>query len=125
MTRGLYWISLLLCAGVGVAHSIVGLASFEPLSPNLVWFIGAGFSLLLLAALNVASWRAPRSDRLVRRMTHAANLLMTGFAIVAVRAVSGTQAYVALIAFLGLLISGLEHDRDRAHGRVDESSRGQ
>lgn len=123
MTRGLFWVSLVLCAAVGVAHSIVGLSSFEPLSANLVWFIGAGFGVLLLAALNLASWRAPRSDRLVRRVTHAANLLMTGFAIVIVRAVPATPAYVALAAFLGLLITGFEHDRNREQARPDQSAR--
>jgi hypothetical protein len=124
MTRALFWISLLLCVVVGGWHSFVGLASFEPLSPNLVWFIGAGFGVLFYAGLNVASWRSSPADRLVRRLTHAANVLMTGFAIVAIRAVPERQPYLALLAFSGLLIAGVLHDREQRETRPVDPATG-
>jgi len=114
VTRALFWISLLTLVVLGATHSAIGLASFEPLSANLVWFLGSGFALLLHAALNLARWRARHSDRLVHRLVHSANVLMTGFGILAVRAVPEPHAYVVLAALAGLLLSSLVADREAA-----------
>lgn len=111
MTRALFWISLLTCTVVGMMHSIIGLSSFEPLSPNYVWFLGAGLVFFLTAGFNVAAWRAARSDRLVRRLVHAANFLMTGFGLLAVRGAEGLRSWLAFAAAIGLLVAQLAADR--------------
>ena len=121
MTRALFWISLLTLVVLGATHSAIGLASFEPLLASLVWFLGSGFALLLHAALNLARWRARHSDRLVHRLVHSANVLMTGFGILAVRAVPEPHAYAVLAALAGLLLSSLVADREAA-SRVESGS---
>lgn len=127
MTRALFWISLLTCTLVGVMHSIIGLSSFEPLSPSYVWFLGAGLVFFLAAGFNVAAWRGLRSDRVVRCLIHGANLLMVGFGLLAVRGAGGLRSWMAFAAAIGLLIAQLaanrtpestdgalaEHDADR------------
>lgn len=123
MTRALFWISLVTSTAIGAFHAFIGLASFEPLSPSLVWFIGAGFAVLLHALVNLMRWRAPRSDRLVNRLTHGANVLMAGFGFIAIRAVPETRAYVAFCALLGLLVAGFAADRDSKDAPLTDQPR--
>ena len=112
MLRHLFWASVILCALAGLAHTGIGLVSFEPLSPNLAWYLNAGMAMLLVALANSAVWHpAPHPARRVRLITHAANFMMGLFAIVAARATGEPRIYIGLIGVIGLFITGMMQDR--------------
>jgi hypothetical protein len=112
MLRHLFWVSVILCALTGLAQTAIGLLSFEPLSPNLAWYLDAGMGMLLLALANSAVWHPIRhSSRAVRWLTHVANFLMSLFAIVGVAATGETRMYISLLAMVGLFVTGMALDR--------------
>lgn len=112
MLRYLFWTSVILCALTGLAHTAIGLVSFEPLSPNLAWYLDAGMAMLLLALANSAVWhRVRHPDRAVRWLTHAANFLMSLFGVVAAAATREPRTYIALAAMVGLFVTGMALDR--------------
>lgn len=112
MLRHLFWTSIILCALAGLAHTVIGLVSFEPLSPNLAWYLDAGMAMLLLALANSAVWHRTRHpDRAIRLLTHVANFLMSLFGVVAVAATGEMRVYIALAAMIGLFLTGMALDR--------------
>jgi hypothetical protein len=112
MLRHLFWTSVILCALAGLAHTVIGLVSFEPLSPNLAWYLDAGMAMLLLALANSAVWHRTRHpDRAVRLLTHVANFLMSLFGVVAAAATGEMRVYIALAAMIGLFLTGVALDR--------------
>lgn len=112
MIRHLFWAFVILCALTGVAHTTIGLLSFEPLSPNLAWYLDAGMAMLLLALANSAVWAPTRHPtRAVRWLTHAGNFLMSLFAIVGASATGEIRMYIGLLAMVGLFVTGMSLDR--------------
>lgn len=111
MLRHLFWASVILCALTGLAHTGIGLLSFEPLSPQLAWYLDAGMSMLLLALANSAVFQPRHPSRAVRWLTHVANFLMALFAVVAVSAAGETRMYISLIAIVGLFVTAMSLDR--------------
>ena len=112
MLRHLFWASVILSALAGLAHTGIGLLSFEPLSPQLAWYLDAGMAMMLLALANCAVWHpAPHPARSVRLVTHVANFLMALFGIVGARATGEPRLYIGLLAMVGLFITGMALDR--------------
>jgi hypothetical protein len=112
MLRHIFWASVLLCALAGLAHTGIGLVSFEPLSPQLAWYLIAGMAVLLLALANSAVWQPTRHpSRSVRVLMHVLNFLMALFGIVAARATGETRLYIGLLAMIGLFLTGMALDR--------------
>lgn len=103
---------MLLCALAGLAHTGIGLLSFEPLSPQLAWYLNAGMAMLLVALANSAVWHPTRhAARSVRLLMHVSNFLMALFGIVAARATGETKVYIGLLAMIGLFLTGMALDR--------------
>ena len=112
MLRHLFWASVILCALAGLVHTGIGLLSFEPLSPQLAWYLIAGMAMLLLALANSAVWYPTRHPaRAVRMLTHVGNFLMALFAIVGARATGEPRLYLGLLAVIGLFLTGVAQDR--------------
>ena len=112
MTRHLFWASVILCALAGLAHTAIGLLSFEPLSPNLAWYLDAGMAMILLALANSAVWHPARHpSKAVRWLTHAANFIMALFGIVGASATGEARLYISLLAMVGLFVTGMAQDR--------------
>lgn len=120
MLRHLFWTSVILCALAGLGHTVIGLVSFEPLSPNLAWYLLAGMAMLLLALANSAVWHPVRHPaRAVRLLTHTGNFLMSLFGVVAAQATGEMRAYVALASMIGLFLTGMALDRADAAPKPD------
>ena len=112
MLRHLFWASVILCALTGLAHTGIGLLSFEPLSPQLAWYLDAGMAMLLLALANSAVWQPLRHpSRAVRWLMHVANFLMALFAVVGATATGEMRMYIALAAIVGLFVTAMSLDR--------------
>ena len=111
MLRHLFWASVILSALAGLAHTGIGLLSFEPLSPQLAWYLEAGMAMILVALANSAVWHPTRHPaRSVRLITHVANFLMALFAIVGARATGEPRLYLGLLGVIGLFITGMAMD---------------
>ena len=112
MLRHLFWASIILCGLTGLAHTGIGLLSFEPLTPQLAWYLDAGMAMLVLALANAAVWQPLRHpSRTVRWLTHTANFLMALFAVVGATATGEMRMYIALAAIIGLFVTAMSLDR--------------
>lgn len=114
MIRFLFRVSATLCALIGVAHTIVTFFLFHTLSQRALYFAGTGFAILILVMFNVAIAQSTSPTRLSRNLLHAANALMSIFAVLAIIAVPEPQAYVGASAMWGLLVSAILLERKGA-----------
>lgn len=109
--RMLFWISLAVVGLIGLVHTLFTFVAFDHLSQRALYFAGTGLGVVVLALFNLAVWRTSGTDRLARRLAHGANAVMAIFGFLAIRAVPEPQAYVGLVALVGLSISALLLDR--------------
>lgn len=66
---------------LGVVHMIAATQIFAGLSARALWFVGAGIAIVLLGALNLLNHMYGADAPGLRRVSAAANVLMTVFGI--------------------------------------------
>ena len=110
--RVLLAVSASICALLGVVHLGFTFANYEQLSPAAVWFAGTGMALLLLAALNWATFSGAPPRPGIRRLVVGLDLLMVAHSVLAVRAVAEPPAYVVLATAVALTLSAFYGSRD-------------
>jgi hypothetical protein len=108
---------------LGALHTAIGVASYHGPSEDVLWFMGAGFSLFLIALLNLATWREPPAGRALRGATHLSNLAMLGFSVEAIRVLGDPPVYAVATVMLALVAAGFgcEARHRRAAPRLDGS----
>ncbi|MCA1591524.1 MAG: hypothetical protein LC754_02510 [Acidobacteria bacterium] len=110
MLKIIHRICAYLLVALGVVHVLFTFCAYERLTPGAVWFAGAGLALVFVGFLNIAHGRGAGRDRVVRVLSHVANLLCLALGVSSVVVVQEPQAYfgLLLIALLTLTAYGLE-----------------
>lgn len=103
--RTLYKVSTFLILALGVVHVSMTPVIFRSLTPNALWFAGGGLMIIFLSFLNLILMGEAGKQRIVRVLTHTANIigLLFGCAMLIIesrRATPGPTSWVVL----GLLV---------------------
>jgi len=80
---------------LGTAHLIYGFIVFKSLTPDHIWFAGAGIAMI---CVGFANWQRPAQIQ---------NMLMTAYMIPMAIILPLPQVFVGLVIFMTLIISGL------------------
>lgn len=87
---------------LGAVH-VTFVRCYGELSPEAVWFAGAGFALVFLGLLNLAARATTTAD--VWRLCRVGNLLGVGFGAPAAVTVGEPHGYVGLLLLVALAIT--------------------
>ncbi|HEX8695119.1 MAG TPA: hypothetical protein VF746_22090 [Longimicrobium sp.] len=94
MMRAIRRVCAWLLVALGGVHVLYTAVEHDALTPDAVWFAGAGLALVFLGMLNLA---APAADhRSARAVLRAADLLGVAYGLLAVIAVPVPQAFLGL-----------------------------
>ena len=80
---------------LGAAHLIYGLFVFKALTPDHIWFAGAGVAMI---CAGLSNWQAPAKLQ---------SILMTAYLIPMAITIPLPQVFLGLAIFATLLVSGL------------------
>jgi hypothetical protein len=89
-----------LLTALGAVHVLYTAVEHDALSPDAVWFAGAGLALVFLRMLNLAALAADHPS--ARAVCRAANLLGAAFGVLAAVAVPVPQAFLGLALMAAL-----------------------
>jgi hypothetical protein len=117
MLKTLHQISSYLIIALGVVHTSLTPVFMSRLSPNAMWFAGAGLAMVVLGFLNIALRRNAGRDPVLRILCHTANLVFTIFGALTGYVVSEPQAYFGLLLLVMLTLTAFTLKRE-----PDESS---
>jgi len=81
---------------LGLAHLIYGFIAFKGLTPDHIWFAGAGIAMI---CVGLANWQ---------RSAQIQNLLMTAYIIPMAIILPLPQVFLGLAIFMTLIIAGWE-----------------
>ena len=91
----------------GVLHSSLTFIFYDEWTPDAVWFLGTGFALALLAAINWAHVGLEPCNLPTAKVVRWANVVFMLFGVAAVIAVPEPQAFVILAAIGLQTVAGL------------------
>ena len=99
--KTLYKVSTFLILALGVLHISMTPMIHRSLTPNALWFVGGGLMIIFLSFFNFIFMSDAGQQRIVRMLTHTANLLglVFGCAMLFIesrRARPGPAAWVVL-----------------------------
>jgi hypothetical protein len=123
MNRGLLRLAIAVCALLGAIHVGFTRRNYDALSPDAVWFAATGFALLFLAALNWAALLRAHPERSVRLTVVVADIVATIGGSFAVYAVQEPQAYVLVLTFAALAVTGATEDHRLARVGISTPAR--
>ena len=81
---------------LGIAHLIYGFIAFKGLTPDHIWFAGAGIAMI---CVGLANWQRPAQIQ---------NMLMTAYMIPMAIILPLPQVFLGLAIFMTLIIAGWE-----------------
>ncbi len=100
MAHRLHRTATYLLVALGLVHVALAPALYDELTPNTVWFVGAGLALVFLGLLNASA--ALAAVRRVWALCRVANGVALAFGVLAVVAVPEPQAYVGIVLLAAL-----------------------
>jgi MFS-type transporter involved in bile tolerance (Atg22 family) len=103
MTKTVHRIASCLLIALGVVHTALTPAFYSRLTPNAMWFAGAGLAVVFVGILNVILGRDAGRDSIVRVLCYVANLLTAAFGVLIV--VVDTEPQVIFGMMLILIIT--------------------
>ena len=103
--KTIYALSAYLLVALGTGHTLLTPVFYPGFSADALWFAGTGLSLLLLGLINIIALRL--SDRALRTLCVAANLVGMAYLTLVTLAVPEVQAIFAILAALGVTIGSL------------------
>lgn len=92
-----------LLIALGAAHVLYTAVEHDALTPDAVWFAGAGLALVFLGMLNLAALAADHPS--ARAVCRAASVLGAAFGVLAVLAVPVPQAFLGLALMTVLAVA--------------------
>lgn len=95
---------------LGTAHIIYGLVVFKNYSVDIVWFIGAGIAMIVVAMTNLS----PASSLKMRVIQ---NLIMTIYTLAILGVLIAPQVILACLLFGGLLAASIGQALSISRGR--------
>ena len=112
MSKGTMWklihkIISGLVIGLGALHCLFTFLNYDHFTLDAMWFLGSGIAIILAGFLNVAAIRVGGSDKVVRFLCLAANLIFVVLFAVALWLLSQPQVFVGVGLFLVAAISDL------------------
>jgi hypothetical protein len=113
--RRIHRAAALLVSFIGIVHCGVTFLMYSEWSPDAVWFLGTGLSLVFLAAMNVAHVGIEPCDLPTAPAVLWGNFVFAGFGIAAAIAVAEPQGYVVLAGLIVQAIAGLATLRPPQH----------
>ena len=81
---------------LGIAHLIYGFIAFKGLTPDHIWFAGAGIAMICVGLVN---WQRPAQIQ---------NMLITAYMIPMAIILPLPQVFLGLAIFMTLIIAGWE-----------------
>jgi len=78
--KTLYKVSTFLILGLGILHISMTLVIFRSLTPGALWFVSGGMVIIFLSFFNFILMGEAGKQRIVRMLTHTANLIGLLFA---------------------------------------------
>jgi hypothetical protein len=90
---------------LGAVHTSLTPVLVGRFSMGAMYFASAGLALMLLGFLNLALRSDSGTNRVLRTLCHAANILMTVFAVFAVLVIPEPQAYFGLAMLITQTLS--------------------
>lgn len=100
-----YQISTFLVTGLGIVHTVMTPVFYPEFSPDTAWFAGTGLALIFLGFLNFYALLVQKS--VILNFCIVANVLGSILGVLIIIVLPEPQAFVALIAFLGIFISSV------------------
>lgn len=100
MAHRLHCTATYLLVALGLVHAGLAPVFYDELTPNTVWFVGAGLALVFLGLLNASADLADVGRVWV--MCRVANVVALAFGALAVVAVPEPQAFVGLVLLAAL-----------------------
>lgn len=90
---------------LGVIHAALTPLFYDFLSPNGMWFFGAGLALVFLSLLNIAA--SQLLNMWLLKLAFIANIIGTIYALLIVFVLQQPQAYIGLLFHLIVLTSSI------------------
>lgn len=107
MIRIVHLISASTIILLGAVHASLTPVLVGRFSMGAIYFASAGLAMILLGFLNLALRNDEGANRVLRLLCHAANIMMTIFAALAVIVIPEPQAYFGLLMLALLTLSAL------------------
>jgi len=100
--KTVYQASVWALIGLGILHTLLTPLFYSSFSGDALWFAGTGVGLLFLGLFNLTVLRAP--ERVAFHLCLPANIIGFVYGILIVIVLPEPQAFLALLAFLGVTI---------------------
>lgn len=105
MTRTVHSIASYLLIALGAVHTALTPVFYTPLTPNAMWFAGAGLAMVFAGFLNVILSRGAGRDSLARWLMHVANLLVLAFGAMTVFLDSEPQVVFGMLLIATITVT--------------------
>jgi hypothetical protein len=105
MIRTVHAAASSLLIALGAVHTALTPVFYGRLTPNAVWFAGAGLAMIFVGFLNVVLSRGAGRDTLSRVLVYVANLLTLGFGSVTVYLDGEPQVIFGMILIAAITAS--------------------
>jgi hypothetical protein len=110
IVKTLHSLSAYVLVALGTGHTLLTPIFYPGFSADALWFAGTGLALLFLGLLNIAAQQNPIP--ILLNLCVIANLMGAFFLGLVTCAVPEFQAFVALLAASGLVVSTLAFRKD-------------
>ena len=105
MTRTVHSIASYLLIALGAVHTALTPVFYTPLTPNAMWFAGAGLAMVFAGFLNVILSRGAGRDSLARWLVYIANLLVLAFGAMTVFLDSEPQVVFGMLLIATITVT--------------------
>ena len=105
MTRTVHSTASYLLIALGAVHTALTPVFYTRLTPNAMWFAGAGLAMIFVGFLNVILSSATWLDRLSRALVYVANLLTLGFGSVTIYLDGEPQVVFGMLLIATITVS--------------------
>jgi hypothetical protein len=105
MTRTVHSTASYLLVALGAVHTALTPVFYGRLSPNAMWFAGAGLAMVFVGFLNVILSRGAGRDTPSRVLVYVANLLTLGFGSVTVSLDGEPQVVFGMLLITTITVS--------------------
>lgn len=105
MTRTVHSIASYLLIALGAMHTALTPVFYSRLTPNAMWFAGAGLAMVFVGFLNVILSRGAGRDTPSRALVYVANLLTLGFGSVTVYLDGEPQVVFGMLLIATITVS--------------------
>lgn len=107
MVNRFHQICTYLFIALGTIHTLLTPMLYKKLTPNTLWFVGSGLTMIFLGFLNIILRREAGHDRVVRRLCFVANLICCGFGVLALIVIQEPQVLIGEFLLISLTLTSL------------------